>query len=68
MEFKLKQVKACSDDSYNYDVEGTFPVKFKDFVKYLTQNKKYCYRVNFTVTNKCYGGAFRMCNNYPDKM
>lgn len=55
MDFKYKETRANSDDTWNWDVVGEFPVKFIDFFKWVLENGN-SFRVTFGASNKCYGG------------
>lgn len=55
MNYKYIQTRANSDDTWNWDVVGEFPVKFVDFFKWVLNNED-SFRVEFAATNKCYGG------------
>lgn len=58
MKFVLTETQRNSDDSFNYDVTGDFPVSFRDFSKWVLDNEN-SFRVDFQIVNKCYGGLFR---------
>lgn len=58
MQFELKQIRGSSDGSYYYEVEGTFPVTFAEFYKWILNNSRDCYKVEFRIKNECYGGAW----------
>ena len=55
MGYKFKKTRANSDDTWNWDIVGEFPVKFIDFFKWVLKNED-SFRVEFAATNECYGG------------
>lgn len=55
MDYKHKETRANSDDTYNYDIIGEFPVTFREFSKRILADAN-SFRVQFAATNKCYGG------------
>lgn len=60
MKFKLIETQRNSDDTFSYNVTGDFPVSFREFLKWILDNEN-DFRVDFQVTNKCYGGWFTNC-------
>lgn len=55
MDYKYKETRANSDDTFNYDIIGEFPVKFIDFFKWVLENTNFS-RIEFCATNERYGG------------
>lgn len=55
MNYKYIKTRENGDATSNYDIVGKFPVKFRDFFKWVLENED-SFRVEFAATNKCYGG------------
>lgn len=55
MNYRYKEIRANSDDTWNWDIIGEFPVKFVDFFNWVLKNEK-SFRIEFGASNKCYGG------------
>lgn len=55
LNYTHKETRANSDATCNYDIIGSFPVKFINFFKWVLKNDD-SFRIEFGATNKCYGG------------
>lgn len=55
MNYKHKETRANSDDTFNFDIVGEYPVKFVDFFKCMLEHSN-SFRIQFGASNQCYGG------------
>lgn len=60
MKFTFTKIQNNSDDTFNYNVPGDFPISFREFLKWILENED-DFRVDFQVTNKCYCGWLTNC-------
>lgn len=57
MDYKYVKTQENGDATCNYDIAGTYPVKFVDFFNWVLKNIN-ATRIEFSATNECYGNWF----------
>ena len=55
MDYKYNRVRDNGDATSDYNLIGTFPIKFIDFFNWVLKNEN-SFRIEFVATNECYGG------------